>query len=101
MVHPVGSHCAILLEQVPSENPVATGILDIDVEVGALHIDDDVEIDLQVVGDALLDGKKVRFGAGPPSAQLGECEEGGDDDENDGHVATPGGAAGICRFCFG
>ena len=35
-----------------------------------------------------------------PTKQLAYGEKGGDDDENEGGVATGGRAAGVCRFCL-
>lgn len=70
----------VAAQHVAREDAVARGILDVDVEVGAEHGDDDVEVDLEFVGDAFFDGEEVGFVAGVPAAELGEGEEGADYD---------------------
>lgn len=69
---------SVLGQHVASEYAIARGILHVDVEVGTEHRDYDVEVDLQVVGDALLDAEEMRFVAGIPAAQLGEGQHGAD-----------------------
>lgn len=73
------------------EDAVARGILDVDVQVGALHVDDNVEVDLHGAGDALFDGKVVRLGAAPPAADLAAHE----DERYEGHGHRP--LAAACR----
>ncbi len=87
-------------QHVAGEDPIARRILDVDVEVGAEHGDDDVEVYLEFVGDAFLDGEEVGFVAGVPSSELGEGEEGTDDDEEEGRVAAGGCATGVGGFGF-
>ena len=41
-------------------------------EVGTEHGDDNVEVYLEVVGDAFFDGEEVGFAAGVPAAEFGE-----------------------------
>lgn len=85
-------------EHVTREDAVARGILDVDVQVGAEHGDDDVEVDLEFVGDALFDGEEVGFVAGVPASELGAAEEGADYDEEEGRVAPGRGATGVGGF---
>ena len=67
---PIGRIFAQLLAR---EDAIAAGVLNIDVEVGAAHGDDDVEVDLQLVRHALLDGKQMRFVAAIPAPELTDC----------------------------
>ena len=83
------------------EDAIARGVLDVDVQVGTEHRDDDVEVDLQLVGDALLDAEEVGFVTGVPAAELGEGQHGADEDQDEGRVTAGGGAAGICGLGFG
>jgi hypothetical protein len=48
--------------------------LHVDVQVVALHLHDHVQVDLQIVADALLDRELVRGVAVPPALRLGEGE---------------------------
>ena len=91
----------VLLQHVASQDAIPAGVLNVYVEIGTLHRDDNVEIDLQIVGDALFDGEEVGYVAGVPAAKFREGEDGGDDDESNSHVATPGGATGVGCFGFG
>ena len=103
-IHPLGPLPpvrGVLGQHVAGEDAVARGVLHVDVQVGAEHRDDDVEVNLQVVGDAFLDAEEVLFVAGVPSAELGEGEEGADADEEEGCVAAGGGAPGVGGFRFG
>ena len=69
-------------------------------EVPALHGEDYVEVYLEVVGDAFFDGEEVGFMAGVPAAELGEGEEDGDYNEDEGGVAACGATTGVCWFGF-
>ena len=53
---------------------VARRILDVHMKVGAAHCDDDVEIDLEVVGYRFFDGKGLRCSAGEPADGFGDGE---------------------------
>lgn len=64
------------LQHIAREDSVAAGILDVDVEVATLHGDDNVEVYLEVVGDAFFDGEEVSFMAGVPSAEFGKGQNG-------------------------
>lgn len=80
-VHPVDPLLpvrGVLCQHVAREYAIARGVLHVDVQVGTEHGDDDVEVDLQVVGDAFLDAEEVGFVAGIPAAELGEGEDGAD-----------------------
>jgi len=99
-VHPHRPGRGVLAQHVPSEDAIARGVLHVDVQVGALHVHDGVEVDLQGVRDAFFDAELLRLAAGVPAAELGEGEEGGEEDEEEGGVAAGGGAAGVGRFGF-
>jgi hypothetical protein len=77
----------VLAQQVASEGAVAGGVLHVDVQVGAAHADDDVEVDLHVVRDALLDGEGLRRCACEPARRLGPGQPDACEDQRDG----PGG----------
>lgn len=66
-------------------------------KIGAGHGDYDIEVDLQVVGDAFLNGEGLRGSAGEPAGNFGPREVDTCEDEGDG----PGGgvaAAGEVGF---
>ena len=69
---------SVLCQHVASEYTIARGVLHVDVQVGTEHRDHDVEVYLQVVGDAFLDAEEMGFMAGIPAAELGEGENGAD-----------------------
>ena len=71
-INPLRPRRGITLQHITREDPVAAGILDVDVEVATLHWNHNVEIYLEVVGDAFFDGEEVGFMAGVPSAEFGE-----------------------------
>lgn len=70
-IHPLAPGGGLARQLAGRQDAIARGVLDVDVQVAALHLDDDVEVDLHVVADALFDGKGVRLGAAPPAANLG------------------------------
>ena len=82
------------------EYAIARGILYVDVQVGTEHRDDDVKVDLQLMGDAFLDAEEVGFVAGIPAAELGEGQHRADEDQDEGRVAAGGGAPGIGGLGF-
>lgn len=101
IVHPLGPLGRVAVQHGGGEDSVTRGILDVDVEVGAEHVDDDVEVDLHLVGDSLFDGKVVRLFAAPPAAHLGAHEDKGDEYHCDGPFAAAGGASNVFGFGFG
>lgn len=84
LVDPLRPHGGVAVQARGREDAVAGGVLDVDVQVGALHAHDRVEIDLHGVAHALLDREGVLLGAAPPPGQLGPDEHEGDDDHGDG-----------------
>lgn len=100
-LHPLPPVRSVLCQQVASEYAIARGVLHVDVQVGTEHWDYDVEVDLQFVRDAFLDAEEMRFVAGIPAAELGEGEDGADQDQEEGCVAAGGGAPGVGGFRFG
>ena len=77
-LNPLSPIRSVLCQHVASEYAIARGILHVDVQVRTEHRHYDVEINLQFVGDALLDAEEVCFVAGIPAAELGEGEDGAD-----------------------
>ena len=64
------------------------------------HRDDDVEVDLQVVRDALFDAEVVRLVSLPPAAELGEGQDEACEEEEGGDLAAAAGGQGVGRFGF-
>lgn len=87
-IDPLGPGSRVLLEARSGEDAVAGRVLDVDVQVLTLHVDDDVQIELHAVADALLDGECMGFLAAPPARQFGPQEEHGYDRHGDGPLAT-------------
>ena len=67
-------------KEVAGEDAVHGCVLDVDVDVGAFHGNDDVEVELEFVAYALFDGEVVGFGACPPRLEFGECEGGAEEE---------------------
>ena len=67
-------------QHLAGEYAIAGGILYIDVQVGTEHRDYDVEVDLQLVGDAFLDAEEMGFVTGIPAAELSEGQHRADED---------------------
>jgi hypothetical protein len=65
------------------------------------HADDGVEVELEVVRNALFDREVVRFGALEPGAEFGEGEDGAYDEDEDGPLAAATGGVGVGGLCFG
>lgn len=91
----------VLLQACPGEDAVPARVLHVHVHVLAAHLDDDVEVDLQVMADAGLDAELVSRGAFPPAAELGGGEVEGGEGEEDGPFAAGGGLLGVGRFGLG
>lgn len=70
-------------------------------QIAAVHGNDDVEIDLHLVRDALFDGEEVGFMAAVPAEEFAEGEEEGDENKDEGGVAAGRAATGIGGFGFG
>ena len=98
---PLHPRRGILLQRHTRQYSVSTRVLHVDMQVLALHLDDDVEIDLQIMADALLHAERVRRVAHPPSSQLGAREPDAGEDEHDGPDAARVGLFGVRRFGFG
>lgn len=97
-VDPMAPAGRILAQHVTRQDSIAGGILHVDVEVGAEHGNDYVQVDLQVVRHAFFDREQLRFMATVPSAEFGEGEIGGDDEEEERGVAPGGAPSGIGGF---
>lgn len=97
-VDPLGPRGGVALELGGGEDAVAGGVLDVDVQVGALHPHDRVQVDLHVVAHTLLDSERVLLGAAPPPRQLGPHEDEGDEDHGDGPFSAARGSGDILGF---
>lgn len=69
-------------------------------QVVAGHADDGVEIELEVVRDALFDGEVVCLGALEPGTEFSEGEDGAYDEDKDGPLAAAAGRGGVGGFCL-
>lgn len=72
LIDPRAPLCRVAVQHFTGDNPIAARVLDVDVEVLAFHGDDGVQVDLQGVGDSLLNAELLRFVAAIPAAELGE-----------------------------
>lgn len=104
-MHAFGVHPLLPVRRVPpqhiaGQDAIARGVLHVDVQVRTAHGDDDVEVDLQLVRDALLDAEVVCLMALEPSVQFGEGEEQADGEEEGGDLAAAAGWEGVGGFGF-
>lgn len=74
-VFPLRPEGSVAGECLTGHDAIARGILDVDVQVAALHGNDDIEVELQVMRDALFDAKGVVCLANVPAAHLGHCQQ--------------------------
>lgn len=66
VVHPLTPVGRVLAQLLIGKNTIPSSVLHVDVEVLALHPQHNVEVDLHLVADALLHGKRVVLLALPP-----------------------------------
>lgn len=92
----------VFLEEVPGENAVGGGILDIDMESFAVHGDGDVEVDLHFVADARLDEEVLFFMAREMRGEFVVGEPDAGSEEKDSYEAAAGGPSGVgcTSFCW-
>jgi hypothetical protein len=88
LLHPELPGRFFALKKVACDDAVAGGILDVYAKGVAGHVNDYVEVELEVVGDALFNAEVVVFAAAPPCFELGEAEEGADEEDEDGPLTT-------------
>lgn len=100
LVHPQLPGGVFALEKFAGEDAVAGGVLDVDAERVAGHVDDDVEVELELVRDTFFHAEVVLFGAAPPCFELVEAEESADGEDEDGPLAAAGGRCCIGWFGF-
>lgn len=100
-IHPMRPAGRVLGQHFASQNAVAGSILDVDVEVMAVHGYYDVEVDLHLVGDTLFNGEELGFMASVPAEEFSYGEKDGDEYEGEGGVAAGGGATGVGWLSFG
>lgn len=87
-VHPLQPIRVLALQHLGCENAISRCIVHVDVDVFAFHCDYNVEVDLQVMADALFDEESVVFVAAPPVLEFGDGEEGGDEEDDDGPLSA-------------
>ena len=100
-IDPHGPVGGIFLEQVPREDTVAAGVLDVYVQILALHGDDGVEVDLESLRDAFFDAELLRLGARVPPPKLAEGEEKAEERKDERGVPAGGSTARVGGFGFG
>lgn len=71
LIHPLRPARLVLGQLGSGQDEIASSILDIDVQIAALHEHNGIEVDLHRVRNLLFDGKRVRFGSAPPSCHFG------------------------------
>jgi hypothetical protein len=98
---PVRPEGGVACQGLTGHDTVSRSILNVDVQVDALHGDNNVEVDLHVVRDALFHAERVMCLAHVPPAHLGHCQrERGQGEEERPHSSIPC----LCRvrgFGFG
>lgn len=68
----------------PSQDPVSSSILNVEMDIIAFHRNNNIEVDLQVVRDALFHRECMRRDSDPPSLDFCDTEEYGAQNEHDG-----------------
>lgn len=91
----------ILAQQIACESAIAGRVLHVDVQIGAAHGDDNVEIDLHVVRNALLHGECLCCRAGEPARGFGPGEPDACEDERYGPRGGVATLNKVCLFGFG
>lgn len=100
-IHPMVPARRVLAQHISRQDPVARGVLDVDVQVQTVHGNHNVEVDLQIVRNALFHGEKVAFMAAIPATELREGQKDGDEEQEKGGVATGRAASGVGWLGFG
>jgi hypothetical protein len=99
-IHPLRPGRGVARELLGRQDPVPGRVLHIDVQGGAAHVQDNVNVDVERVRDTLLDGKGVLLGAAPPARELGPEEDQRDERDGDSPLAAARGAGYVLRFGF-
>ena len=58
-IYPVTPGCRIFRKEIPGQNAITRSVLNIHMQIGALHRNNNIEVDLKVVRYALLDRKEM------------------------------------------
>lgn len=98
---PLAEVGGVFAEKVACEGSVTGRVLHVHVEVGAGHCDDDVDVDLHVVGDAFLDREGLRCLARPPARDFRPGEVHACAEEEDGPGGRVAAAGEVRLFGFG
>lgn len=99
-INPLAPGGGLASQLVRSKNAISRGILDVDVQIVAVHLDDDVEIDLHVVPDAPFNSKRMGLDPAPPAAQLSPHENAGDEEHGNSPLSTTRRLRHILRLGF-
>lgn len=99
-INPLAPGGGLASQLVRSKDAIPRGILDVDVQIVAVHLDDDVEINLHVMPDAPLNGKRMRLDSAPPAAKLSPYEYAGDEEHGNSPFSTTRRLRHILRLGF-
>lgn len=87
----------VFAQQVAGQGAVAGRVLHVDVQVGAAHGDDDIEVDLHIVRNAFLDGEGLCGCAGEPARYFAPREVDACEDEG---YCPGGGVTALDKVCL-
>lgn len=99
-INPLAPGGGLASQLVRSKDAIPRGILDVDVQIVAVHLDDDVEINLHVMPDAPLNGKRMRLDSAPPAAKLSPYEYAGDEEHGNSPFSATRRLRHILRLGF-
>lgn len=99
-INPLAPSGGLAGQLVCSKDAISRGILDVDVQVVAVHLDDNVHIDLHVVPDAPFNSKRMGLCSAPPAAKLSPDEYAGDEEHGNSPFSTARRLRHILRLGF-
>lgn len=99
-VNPLAPGGGLASQLVRSKDAISRGILDVDVQIVAVHLDDNIEIDLHVVPYAPFNCKRMGLSSAPPAAELIPHEYAGDEEHGNSPFSTTRRLRHILRLGF-
>lgn len=100
LINPLAPGGGLAGQLVRGENAISRGILDVDVQIVAVHLDNYIQINLHVVPDTPLDGERMRLGAAPPATKLSPHEDAGYEEHGNGPFSATRCLCHILRLRF-
>jgi len=91
----------IFLQHLASKNTVAGSILNVNMEIAALHRDHKIHVQLQCVRNALLHAECMGRSSGKPSRRFGPAQIKGDNNQGNSPWPSRGSTDLIGSFRFG